>query len=114
MRMLRRAPPRSLQRAIVPLGAFLAPDVTACQTAAVRTKADTAMVAATIPASWIPKLLYWPLLRVATASGPESHSGRSCGTKLRVLACGRIGSTVRGVLDFWVGRQRAAAGLLCV
>jgi hypothetical protein len=72
------------------------------------------MVAATIPASWIPKLLYWPLLRVATASGPESHSGRSCGTKLRVLACGRIGSTVRGVLDFWVGRQRAAAGLLCV
>jgi hypothetical protein len=38
-------PPRSLLRAIVPLGALLAPDVTACQTAAVRTKADKTLVA---------------------------------------------------------------------
>jgi hypothetical protein len=65
---------------------------------------------ATIPASWIPKLLYRRLCWVATASGPGSHSGRKCGTSLRVHACGRSGSTVRGVLDFWVGRQRAAAG----
>jgi hypothetical protein len=103
-------PPRSLLRAIVPLGALLAPDVTACQTAAVRTKADKTLAARRSQRAGFPNCSTGDFAGLPRRLDLGSHSGRKCGTGLRVHACGRSGSTVRGVLDFWVGRQRAAAG----